>query len=481
MKDTYKDIPLDFFQRNLLLPLEADKVAVCDETPFEALEDLRLVSGKNFKPILITKEEIDEGLRNLLVEDIEKSRAAEEEPLVIAEDETQDLLTQTKDAPIIKLVNSFFLKAVSNRASDIHLEPYETEARARMRTDGVLHEIMSLPKIQYQAVVARIKVMSKLNLAERRLPQDGRLRVKAGNSIIDVRVATIPTLFGERVVLRLLDKTMQILTLEQLGMEAEYLKRTRHLISHPYGLVLVTGPTGSGKSTTLYAALLEVRSPFKNIITIEDPVEYQIQGIGQIPVNPKIGLTFANGLRSIVRQDPDIIMVGEIRDSETADIAIHAALTGHLVLSTLHTNDAPTAVSRLVDMGVESFLISSSLRGAIAQRLVRKLCECKKSYKPAYEEIKELGLDPDKMKNHLFYKASGCSKCLNTGFKGRTAIFEIMVIDEKLQHQITQSSDSVIIRKQAREQGMLTLLEDGARKVLDGITTTEEILRATMA
>lgn len=477
----YKDIPLDFFQKYFLLPLEEDKVAICDQTPSEALEDLRLVSGKNFKPILLTKSEIEEGLRNLLIEDIEKSRTTEE-ALIISEEETQDLLTHAKDAPIIRLVNSFFLKAVSSRASDIHLEPYETNAMVRMRVDGVLHEILTLPKVQYSAVAARIKVMAKLNLAERRLPQDGRLRVKAADSVIDVRVATIPTLFGERVVLRLLDRSLKVLTLEQLGLSNKFYESVKYLISHPYGLVLVTGPTGSGKSTTLYAGLLEVRSPFKNIITIEDPVEYQIQNIGQIQVNPKIGLSFANGLRSIVRQDPDIIMVGEIRDSETADIAIHAALTGHLVLSTLHTNDAPTAVSRLADMGIESFLISSSLKGVIAQRLVRQLCkDCRISYKPAYEEIKELGLDPAKIKNRFFYKAKGCSKCLATGFKGRTGIFEIMVIDENLQRQIAHTSDSAVIGKSAKEQGLLTLLEDGAQKVLEGITTTEEILRATMA
>ncbi|MFH1452443.1 MAG: GspE/PulE family protein [Armatimonadota bacterium] len=477
MEEMKNKIPLDFFQNYHILPQEGDKVAICGETPMEALEDLRLMLNKDVEPVIVSKEEIDTGLQALLIEDISKTTEGE---IVITEDETQNLLAQTKDAPVIRLVNSIFLKAVHSRASDIHIEPYENEAIVRIRVDGVMHEIMKFPKSQYASVSSRIKVMAKLNLAEKRLPQDGRMRLKASDSLVDVRVSTVPTIYGERIVLRLLDKSMKLLTLEELGLNEYYYEKIKYLINHPYGILLLTGPTGSGKSTTLYAILLSLKSPFKNIITIEDPVEYQIPGIGQIQVNPKIDLTFANGLRSIVRQDPDIIMVGEIRDNETAEIAIHASLTGHLVLSTLHTNDAPTAISRLVDMNIENYLISSSLRGAIAQRLVRKLCDkCKKPYN-ASSRLKELGINTSKLKTATLYKEAGCDACLNTGFKGRIGIFEILIIDEEMDRLIVKTNDANEIRTLARKKGMLTLFEDGINKACEGITTVEEVLRATM-
>jgi general secretion pathway protein E len=348
-----------------------------------------------------------------------------------------------------------------------------------MRVDGLLHEILTLSKTRYSSVNARIKVMGKLNLAESRLPQDGRIRLRAGEKLIDVRVSTVPTLFGERIVMRLLDMTNRILGLEEVGLLPDDFKKMTDLIDKPYGLILSTGPTGSGKSTTLYSILQKVHSPKRNVITVEDPVEYQMQGIGQIQVNPKIGLTFAKGLRSILRQDPDVVMVGEIRDNETAEIAIHASLTGHLVLSTLHTNDAPTAVSRLMDMGVEGYLVSSSLLGVMAQRLVRQLCTCKEQYTITETELQRLDLDTDKYAGTEVYRAVGCPRCLNTGYYSRTGVFEIMDVNEEMRSLITRSGEMVAIRKLARQSGMRTLLEDGAQKVMKGITSAEEILRAT--
>jgi len=472
-------IPLDFFQNYHILPQDECKVAVCEDTPPEAIEDLRLILNKDIEIVVFSKEEINEGLQSLLIEDISKSH--EDDQIILTESDTQDLLSQTKDAPIIRLVNSIFLKAVDSGASDIHIEPYENEAHVRIRIDGVLQEIMKVPKSQFAAVSSRIKVMAKLNLAEKRLPQDGRISLRASKSLIDVRISTIPTIYGERIVLRLLDKSLRLLTLEELGLTPNHYNSIKHIISYPYGIVLFTGPTGSGKTTSLYGILTALKSPFKNIITIEDPVEYQIPGIGQIQVNPKIDLTFANGLRSIVRQDPDIIMVGEIRDGETAEIAIHASLTGHLVLSTLHTNDAPTAISRLVDMKIENYLISSSMRGIVAQRLVRKLCDnCKKPYN-GLNRLRDMGINAHTLKSHTLYSPQGCPKCLNTGFKGRIAIFEILTIDEDIDRLIVKSSDSNDIRKLARQKGMLTLLEDGIYKATEGLTTIDEVLRATMS
>ncbi len=473
-------IPMDFLQRHQILPLEEIgdtlKVGIKGEEDLEALEDIRMLLKCHIEPVVLPVEEIEEGLRSMMGERLSESE--EEESLILSEDESQDLLSVSRDAPIVSLVNSLFLKAVSLRASDIHIEPYEKDAVIRMRVDGILHEVLTISHSRYTSVNARIKVMSRLNLAESRLPQDGRIRLRAGEKVIDVRVSTVPTLFGERIVLRLLDMTEKLLTLEEVGLLDESFEKVKQLIAHPYGLILSTGPTGSGKSTTLYAILQKVHSPSMNIITIEDPVEYQVPGIGQIQVNPKIGLTFARGLRAILRQDPDVVMVGEIRDTETAEIAIHASLTGHLVLSTLHTNDAPTGVTRLMDMGVEGYLISSSLLGVIAQRLVRRLCQnCKKPYTPTPSEIKRLSLD--ETKKYTFYKPEGCKVCLDTGYRGRTGIFEVLVIDEDLKSLITRSGETQKIRNLAKKKGMKELQEDGVKKVTLGITSVEEVLRAT--
>ena len=366
------------------------------------------------------------------------------------------------------------------RASDIHIEPYHNNLKIRYRIDGILYDILTLPRRIQSPLVSRIKIMARLNIAEKRLPQDGRIDIRIGDRSVDIRVSIIPTAFGERVVLRLLDKTAEILKLSDLGMDVRGIKTFNKLIKSPYGIILVTGPTGSGKSTTLYAALSSINSPEINIITIEDPIEYQIEGVGQIQVNPKIELTFANGLRSIVRQDPDVILVGEIRDLETAEISIQSSLTGHLVFSTLHTNDAPSAVTRLIDMGIEPFLVTSSVIAIIAQRLVRVLCpRCKTPHIPDEESLYNIGIDRNTLQNHTIYMRNGCLACMNTGYRGRTAIFEIMIMDDPIKRLILKTSDANQIHELAVKRGMITLAQDGTQKVLNGVTTVEEVLRVT--
>jgi len=396
------------------------------------------------------------------------------------EEDAERLKDLASEAPIIRLVNLFITRAVESRASDIHIEPYESEIKVRYRIDGILYDIESPPKRLQAAIISRIKIMAKLNIAEKRLPQDGRIEIKIADRSVDIRVSTIPTAFGERVVLRLLDKTASILMLSDLGMDDRKIGIFNGLIQSPYGIVLVTGPTGSGKTTTLYAALSSINQPGVNIITIEDPIEYQIDGIGQIQVNPKIDLTFAQGLRSIVRQDPDVILVGEIRDRETAEIAIQSSLTGHLVFSTLHTNDAASAVTRLIDMGIEPFLVTSSVIAIIAQRLVRVLCpKCKEAYIADDESLANLGVDRRQLEGQTLYRKRGCAACMNTGYHGRTAIFEILVPDETIKRLILKTSDANQIQDAAMKRGMTSLLADGARKVLDGVTTIEEVFRVT--
>jgi general secretion pathway protein E len=389
-------------------------------------------------------------------------------------------LDDTSDAPIIKLVNHIISQSIKARASDIHFEPYQNSFTVRYRVDGILYDLLSPPKWIQPALISRVKVMAKMNIAEKRLPQDGRFEVKIGDQDIDVRVSTIPTAFGERLVLRLLNKSGSLLELPDLGLAPGRLKLLKRLVASPNGIILNTGPTGSGKTTTLYAVLSSINEPNINIITIEDPIEYQIKGISQIQVNPKIDLTFARGLRSIVRQDPDVILVGEIRDKETAEIAVQSALTGHLVFSTLHTNDSSSAITRLVDMGVEPFLISSSVLAVVAQRLVRVLCDdCKIAYVPNPIYLQSIGFSPDHFKEKQIYKAVGCENCFSTGYRGRIGIFEIMVLTERLKSLILKTFDSSRIKAEAVRQKMRTLRVDGMQKVLEGITTTEEVLRVT--
>ncbi len=465
---------MDILKEYRLIPLREDEntleLLVPENFQPEKVEEIRFIKGKDVKLSVISEEEFAKALQEKLSEesiDIEN-------PEEVYEDVSEDLLLRSDDSPVVQLVNSLLIRASTVGASDIHFEPYEEETLVRFRLDGMLHEVMKINPTTYRSVVSRIKVISNLNVAEKRVPQDGRIRVKIGKKDLDIRVSVVPTVFGERVVMRLLDKSGALLSLEELGLSPSNERKLKRLAEKPYGIVLITGPTGAGKSTTLYAMLLHIKSPTKNIITIEDPVEYQIKGVSQIQVNPKVGLTFAAGLRSILRQDPDVIMVGEIRDSETADIAVHAALTGHLLLSTLHTNDAVSAVPRLLDMGVEPFLVASSIEGVVAQRLVRKVCpHCREGYEPSEEEIKELGLE----EGFTFYRGRGCDMCLGTGYKGRTAIFEVLEFDEELKQFITQNQDANGIRELAIKKGYEDMLRDGIRKIREGITTSEEVLR----
>jgi general secretion pathway protein E len=484
-------VAIQYLKKNKIVPLETDGgffVAVNDPANFQPVDDIcRLLGRQDCRVVLSTQEAITAAIN--LAYDLSRSTAKEffremndesTDSIISEIEDTGDLLDETSDAPIIKLVNLLLSGAIKDRASDIHIEPYQNTLKVRYRIDGILYDILSLPRRIQSPLTSRVKIMAKLNIAEKRLPQDGRIEIKIADRSVDIRVSVIPTAFGERVVLRLLDKTAAILGLSDLGMDGANIQMFNKLIKSPFGIVLVTGPTGSGKTTTLYAALSSINQPEINIITIEDPIEYQIEGIGQIQVNPKIDLTFAAGLRSIVRQDPDVILVGEIRDRETAEIAIQSSLTGHLVFSTLHTNDAASAVTRLIDMGIEPFLVTSSVIAIIAQRLVRVLCpKCKEVHIPDDESLSNVGINRDTLRSHAIFMKRGCAACMNTGYRGRTAIFEVMIIDERLKRLILKTSDSNQINDEAIRQGMTTLLDDGVRKVLAGVTTIEEVLRVT--
>jgi len=462
-------------------------VAINDPLNFHALDDLvRLMELTDFKLVLAERETILSAINlqydlrrdsaQQLVQDMEENGSD-----IISEiEETADLLDDTSEAPIIKLVNHIISQSIKARASDIHIEPYQHSFTVRYRVDGILYDLLTPPKWIQPALISRIKVIAKMNIAEKRLPQDGRFEVKVGDQNIDLRVSTIPTAFGERVVLRLLNKSGSLLELPDLGFSPARLEVLKELVSSPNGILLVTGPTGSGKTTTLYAILQSINKPNINIITIEDPVEYQIKGISQIQVNPKIDLTFARGLRSIVRQDPDVILIGEVRDMETAGIAVQSALTGHLVFSTLHTNDSASAITRLVDMGVEPFLISSSVLAVAAQRLVRVLCDnCKIPYQPSTIYLESIGVSPDDFNRSQIYKAVGCERCISTGYKGRQGIFEIMVLNQQLKGLILETFDSNRIKNEAIKHNMVSLRQDGIERVLEGTTTMEEVLRVT--
>lgn len=412
-------------------------------------------------------EGIDEGNIDSLSEEIE---------------DIEQLKDLASEAPVIRLVNLIISKAIESRSSDVHIEPFEKDLKVRYRIDGILYDVESPPKKLKAAIISRVKIMSKLNIAERRLPQDGRIKLKVLGRDVDLRVSTVPTMYGESVVMRLLDKSnSDLYDLRRLGFPADSLRELEALIRHPHGILLVTGPTGSGKTTTLYSALGTINLPDKKIITIEDPIEYQMDGVNQIQVHPQIGLTFAAGLRHIVRQDPDVIMVGEIRDLETAEIAIRSALTGHLVFSTLHTNDAPSAITRLVDMGAEDYLIASSLLGVLAQRLVRVICpHCRVEVFPVPEMLDEIGFQRgDGHQPDRFYEGRGCERCSNTGFIGRVGIFELMLVNDEVRKLTVGKADSGQIRKKALEHGMRSLRDDGWLKVRQGLTTVSEVLRVT--
>lgn len=484
-------VPIQFLKKYKMVPVVTSNeafIAVNDPFSFQPLDDLRLsLEWDGVKVVLAPYSAILSAINFAYdmsqdsAEQVIEDMHEEDSDLILSEiEKTGDLLDETSEAPIIRLVNLMLSQAVKARASDIHVEPYKDKLKVRYRVDGILYDKLAPPKRIQSTLVSRIKVMASLNIAEKRLPQDGRIDIKIADKNVDIRVSTIPTAFGERVVLRLLDKSSVLLELSDLGLPEDRLKLVDRLIRTPHGIILVTGPTGSGKTTTLYAALNTINNSDINIITIEDPVEYQIEGIGQIQVNPKIGLNFANGLRSIVRQDPDVILVGEIRDLETAEISIQSALTGHLVFSTLHTNDSATAVTRLIDMGIEPFLVSSSVMAILAQRLVRVVCDdCKETYAPHEESLESIGITPEMAAGRKIYRGKGCPSCLNTGYRGRTGIFELMILDDSIKNLILKTSDANAIKRQAVEQGMLSLRQDGAQKVLDGITTIEEVFRIT--
>ena len=478
-----------FVKENKVIPLDLKnntlKVLMADPTDRQIIEALKVVVGADMVIYTSDGPLIDEYISkfygqesqniNRIIEDMN------EEELEFISDEEDDvghLKDLASEAPIIKLCNLLITRAVEARASDIHIEPFADELKVRYRIDGVLHEAETAPKRLQAAIVSRIKIMSKMNIAERRLPQDGRIRLKVGTKEIDLRVSTIPIVHGEGVVMRILDKESIVVDLDSLGFSPDTLTAFNNLIKKPNGIVLVTGPTGSGKTTTLYGALDKVNFPDKKIITVEDPVEYQLKGVNQIQVKTQIGLDFSNTLRHIVRQDPDIIMIGEIRDLATAEIAIQSALTGHLVFSTLHTNDAPSTITRLLDMGVESFLLSSTIRGILAQRLVRIICHnCKEvdTSEADKAELRMLGLSHDT----VLYKGRGCEACAYTGYYGRQGLFELLVVDEEIRKMILKNADAIQTRDAARARGMKTLLEDGVEKIKLGKTTLREVLRVT--
>jgi type II secretion system protein E len=480
--EVLQKVPSEFALRHQVLPLQQENgvlvVATADPLNVSALDDLRLLVGGEVRPVLAAASEISEAIEQFYMERIFRDMAQLQVDEVAAEDlEVSDLQKMASEALVIKLVNLIMHQAIQDRASDIHIEPFETNTRVRYRIDGVLHDASSPPRRLHAAIVSRVKILADMNIAERRLPQDGRIRLRFSGRQIDMRVSTVPTLFGEGVVIRLLDKSIGLMALEDLGMPPATLPQFSSVIRKPHGIILVTGPTGSGKTTTLYAALSRIISPERKVITIEDPVEYQLPGAIQINVRPNIGLTFATGLRHIVRQDPDIIMVGEIRDRETADIAIHAALTGHLVFSTLHTNDSAGAVTRLLDMGIEPYLVASSVIAVLAQRLVRVICpDCRQPTTLEDEALAELGVEPEVRVGFSGWHGQGCERCRSTGYLGRVGVFELLPINDEVRLQVLEKVAASQIKQRAVGRGMQTLLADGRDKVSQGRTTVEEVL-----
>ncbi len=484
-------VPIQFLKKFKMIPVatpEESYIAMAEPFHLQQLDDLqRILQWEGIRQVLVPQNEIFVAINTAydlsrddadqVMQDIDEE---DPESILSEIEETADLLDDTSDAPVIKLVNLMLSQAVRDNASDIHIESCKDRVKIRKRVDGILYDMYSAPKHAQGKLISRIKIMARMDIAERRLPQDGRIEIRIADKNVDLRVSTLPTAFGERVVMRLLDKSSVLLSLTDIGMSDRDLAIFNDLIKASHGIILVTGPTGSGKTTTLYSALSEINRPDINIITVEDPIEYQIDGISQMQVNAKINLTFANGLRTIVRQDPDVILIGEIRDLETAEIAIQSALTGHLVFSTLHTNDAASAVTRLIDMGIESFLVTSSVNAILAQRLVRKICDnCREEYEPTDGELATIGLSREQLAGRPLQRGSGCPECLNTGYRGRLGIFELMLLDQDLKSLILATSDAGQISRQARKNGMLTLREDGINKILAGITTIEEVFRVT--
>ncbi|MCX8229275.1 MAG: ATPase, T2SS/T4P/T4SS family [Planctomycetota bacterium] len=487
-------VPLSFARANNLIAIDIEGSTLVVATPHpldtHAQDDLSAMVPSGVRFVLVPRNEITEIINRAFrhktdgvdeaLDDLEGTDIAS---LAAQIDESEDILDVANKAPIIKLVNSILFQSLKLRASDVHFQPYADRLQVRFRIDGMLYNMESIPKNAQDAILSRIKVMGKMDIAERRLPQDGRASLRIGDGEVDVRISVVPTSAGERAVLRLLDKSAGVFDLDAIGLDAQNLKTLRKYIHYPHGIILVTGPTGSGKTTTLYGSLTEISTGEKNILTIEDPVEYQLDGISQVQVNTKKGLTFSAGLRSFLRQDPDVMMVGEIRDLETSEIAIRAAITGHLVFSTVHTNDAPSTVTRLIDLGLEPYLVSSSLVLVVAQRLVRRLCpNCRTWVEPSTTQVaqlRDLDLDLNELKDGKMAVSPGCDECYNSGFQGRTAIYELLVMTEEIRTLIMNRGSATQIKKLAVDQGMRTLRLDGMSKVVAGMTSPEEIMRVT--
>jgi len=491
-------IPRDVAHNYKVIPISLSgdtlTIAMCDPFNIQVIDDLKFQFGCNVHGVQADEADITKALEKYYGGTPTPGDTSVIQGIREAATTTDTSITQSKDgaivsesleelasqAPVIKLLNLIISQAVQDHASDIHLEPFEDDYKVRCRIDGVLYEMAPPPKSLALALASRVKVMSNLDISERRLPQDGKITLTINDKLVDFRVSTLPTAYGESIVIRVLDKSVVSLSLDQIGMRQNTLKEIRALIKKPNGIFLVTGPTGSGKTTTLYSALREINSVVSKIITTEDPVEYDIDGIVQVPINHKIDLDFSRCLRAILRQDPDIIMVGEIRDEETAQIAVQSALTGHLVFSTLHTNDAPGAITRLLDMGIEPFLVTSSLEAVLAQRLIRTICaNCKESYTPDDKVLRSLGLNPQDMTGKQFYRGKGCPTCNHTGHRGRAGIFELLMMNDTISSLILDRAPAVVLRQKAQELGMQTLRDYGITKIFDGETTPEEILRET--
>ncbi|MEB4591158.1 type II secretion system ATPase GspE [Candidatus Thiothrix sp. Deng01] len=480
-------IAINYMRTAEIVPVQTgeERLVVAMSNPQDpfARQAIGMASGKLVEPLLGLPSEIRANIERLYGGEADKKEVGEDEFEISSHNDNLDDIEHLKDmaseAPVIRLVNQIMTNAMSQRASDIHIEPFESHLKVRYRIDGVIHEVDSPPPQLTSAIISRLKLMARLNIAERRLPQDGRIQLRAQGKEIDMRVSTVPTMHGESVVMRLLDKHSVKLDLQTLGFSDDNLQKLQQQLEAPHGVILVTGPTGSGKTTTLYSALTQLNTPENKILTVEDPVEYELEGINQIQANPKIGLTFADALRSIVRQDPDVIMIGEMRDVETARIAIQSALTGHLVLSTLHTNDAASGITRLLDMGIEDYLLTSTVNGILAQRLVRRLCpQCREPHPVLPEIEEELGLRRYQPDGELrLWRAKGCNACSNSGYKGRSAIHEILVMDDPIRRLILKHEDAGVLQEQARKGGMRTMYEDGLLKALKGVTTLDEVLR----
>ncbi|RKP57214.1 type II secretion system protein GspE [Cohnella endophytica] len=474
-------IPESLAKRFMAIPIKKEGskllVAMADPLDYFAIEEMRMTTGFRIEPAISSKEELQRAIaRHYGLQDTMSQMLVE----MPTQDEIRETEIMNEDAPIVRLVNQMIQQAVQLKVSDIHVDPGENSVAIRYRLDGVLRTERQIPKGMQGFITARLKIMARLNIAERRLPQDGRMTLQFDLKTVDVRVSSLPTIHGEKIVLRLLDLSTGVKSIESLGFSARNDESFRSMIEKPYGILLITGPTGSGKTTTLYSALSHLNQDHVNIVTVEDPVEYQLDGINQVHVNPSIGLSFASGLRSILRQDPNIVMVGEVRDSETAEIAIRASLTGHLVLTTLHTNDSVSSITRLRDMGIEPYLIASSLLGIVAQRLVRRICpDCKTVYKPTEQE--RIMLESRGLKVEALHRGSGCGSCNKTGYRGRVAIHEVLVINDSLRTLINANGTIEQLREAARGQGMIQLMDDGLAKVTQGITTVQEVLRETIA